>query len=108
MELGLQNRVALIAGGSMGIGKASALALAREGAHLAICDRRKDLLEEVAQEISRETSQQILPIVTDMTREEEVSNFVATAVEHFGRLDILVNCVGSSPGGAFQNLTEAD
>lgn len=108
MELGLQDRVALIGGGSMGIGKASALALAREGVRLAICARGKDLLEQVAQEITRETSQEVLPIVADMTQEEDVARFVSTAVEHFGRLDILVNCAGSSPGGTLQSLTESD
>ena len=108
MELGLQDRVALIAGGSMGIGRATALALAREGVNLAICARGKDLLESVAQEISSETSREVLPIVADMTKADDVANFVATAVDHFGRLDILVNCAGNSPGGILQNLTEAD
>ena len=108
MELGLQDRVALIGGGSMGIGKASALALAKEGVQLAICARGKDLLEQVAHEISNDTSQEVLPIVADMTQEEDVAHFVSTAAAHFGRLDILVNCAGSSPGGSLQNLTEAD
>ena len=108
MELGLQDRVALIAGGSMGIGKASALALAKEGVNLAICARGKDLLESVAREIASETSREVLPIVADMTKVEDVANFVATATDHFGRLDILVNCAGNSPGGILQNLTEAD
>lgn len=108
MELGLQDRVALIAGGSMGIGKASALALAREGAKVAICARGKDLLEQVAQEISQETEQEVLPIVADLTQVEDVNHFVSTAAEHFGRLDILVNSAGSSPGGSLQNLTDDD
>ena len=92
----------------MGIGKASASALAREGAHLAICARGKDLLEQVAGDITGETGREVLPIVTDLTREEDAENFVHTAAQHFGRVDILVNCAGNSPGGSLQNLTEAD
>ncbi len=108
MDLGLRDRVALVTGGSMGIGKASALALAREGAHVAICARGKELLERVAGEIARQTGRTVLPIVADMSREADAQRFVQTAVDHFGRLDILVNCAGSSPGGSLQHLSEAD
>ena len=79
MDLGLRDRVALIGGGSMGIGKASALALAREGAHVAICARGKDLLEQAAGDIAAETDREVLPIVTDLTREGDAENFVHTA-----------------------------
>ena len=108
MDLGLKDRVALIAGGSKGIGKASALALAREGANLAICARGRELLEQVAREIASETGREVLPIVADLTREEDAREFIRTAADHFSRLDILVNCAGSSPGGSLQNLEEAD
>ncbi len=106
MELGLRDRVALVTGGSKGIGKASALALAREGAHVAICARGKVLLDSVAAEIAAETERTVLPIVADLNREEDAQNFVRAAVDHFGRLDILVNCAGGSPGGTLQNLEE--
>lgn len=106
MELGLRDRVALVTGGSMGIGKATALALAREGAHVAICARGKTLLESVAAEIAAETERTILPIVADLNKEEDAQRFVREAVDHFGRLDILVNCAGSSPGGTLQSLEE--
>ena len=106
MELGLRDRVALVTGGSMGIGKATALALAREGAHVAICARGKTLLESVAAEIAAETERTILPFVADLNKEEDAQRFVREAVGHFGRLDILVNCAGSSPGGTLQSLEE--
>ncbi len=106
MELGLRDRVALVTGGSKGIGKASALALAREGAHVAICARGKELLESVAAEIAAETERTVLPIVADLNKEEDAQHFVRAAVDHFGRLDILVNCAGNSPGGTLQNLEE--
>ena len=107
MDLGLRDRVALVTGGSKGIGKASALALAREGAHVAICARGKELVDRVAAEIAAETERTILPIVADMNREEDAQRFVRSAVDHFGRLDILVNCAGNSPGGTLQNLEES-
>lgn len=108
MDLGLQGRVALVTGGSKGIGKASALGLACEGADVAICARGKELLERVAGEISQQTGRAVLPIVADLTREDDARRFVEAAVRHFGRLDILVNCAGSSPGGSLQHLSEHD
>ena len=92
----------------MGIGKATALALAlaREGAHVAICARDKTFLESVAAKIAAETERTILPIVADLNKEEDAQRFVREAVDHFGRLDILVNCAGSSPGGTLQSLEE--
>ena len=108
MDLGLQGRVALVTGGSKGIGKASALGLAREGADVAICARGQELLERVAAEIAQQTGRRVLPIVADMNQEENAQRFVQTAVQHFGRLDILVNCAGNSPGGTLKNLTEQD
>ena len=107
MDLGLRDRVALVTGGSKGIGKATALALAREGAHVAVCARGKELLDSVAAEIAAETERTVLPIVADLNKEEDAQHFVRAAVEHFGRLDILVNCAGNSPGGTLQNLEES-
>jgi NAD(P)-dependent dehydrogenase (short-subunit alcohol dehydrogenase family) len=108
MDLGLQGRVALITGGSKGIGQAAALGLAREGADVAICARGQELLERVAAETAQQTGRRVLPVVADMNREEDAQRFIQTVVQHFGRLDILVNCAGSSPGGTLKNLTEHD
>ena len=108
MELGLHGRVALVTGGSKGIGKASALGLAHEGADVAICARGQELLERVAAEIAQQTGRTILPIAVDLNREEDAQRFVHTAARHFGQLDILVNCAGSSPGGSLQHLSEQD
>jgi len=62
----------------------------------------------VAAEIAQQTGRNILPIAADMNREEDAQRFVHTAARHFGRLDILVNCAGSSPGGSLQHLSEQD
>jgi 3-oxoacyl-[acyl-carrier protein] reductase len=106
MDFGLHGRVAVVTGGSKGIGKASALGLAREGADVAICARGKEVLEQVADEIAQQTGRHVLPVVADMHLEEDARRFVHTAADHFGRLDILVNCAGSSPGGSLQHLEE--
>jgi NAD(P)-dependent dehydrogenase (short-subunit alcohol dehydrogenase family) len=92
----------------MGIGKACAAGLAHEGADVAICARGQDLLERVALEVAQQTGRTVVPVVADLNREEDAQRFVDTAVRHFGRLDILVNCAGSSPGGTLQYLTERD
>ena len=107
MDLGLQDRVALVTGGSKGIGKMSALGLAREGANVAICARGQQPLEEVAADIASQTGRTVLPVVADLAREEDARRFVEAAVQRFGRLDILVNCAGSSPGGSVLHLSEA-
>ena len=106
MELELQGRVAAITGGSMGIGKATALALSREGVKVAICARDKERLEQAAREVSDLTGNDVLPVAGDMTRKEDADRFVEATVQRFGRLDIVVNCAGASPGGQFQNISD--
>lgn len=108
MDLGLKDKVALVTGGSEGIGKAIARSLAQEGCDVAICARRKDLLEATAKEISRETGREIYPIVADLTKPEQAKNFVDSAAKKFTRIDILVNNAGSAPGGQIETLTEDD
>jgi 3-oxoacyl-[acyl-carrier protein] reductase len=107
MDFGLAGRVAIISGGSKGIGYASALGLAREGAHVAICARGRERLEEAVQEIATQTGKEALPVVADMISQADAERFVQTAVQHFGRVDILVNCAGSSPGGILERLEES-
>jgi 3-oxoacyl-[acyl-carrier protein] reductase len=106
MDLGLKGKVALITGASKGIGKASAWVLAREGAHVALVARGRPLLEEVTAEIARETGVTAVPLHGDMHRGEEAARVVRQTVERFGRIDILVNCAGSSPGGRLEALRE--
>jgi 3-oxoacyl-[acyl-carrier protein] reductase len=107
MDLGLAGRVAIITGGSKGIGYASALGLAREGVQVAICARGRERLEQAVQEIVAQTGREVLPVVADMTLQADAERFVQMTVQHFGRVDILVNCAGSSPGGILERLEEA-
>ncbi len=106
MDLGLKGKVALITGGSKGIGKASAWELAREGAHVALVARGKPLVEQVAAEIARATGVKTLPLIGDMAGGEDAKRVVRETADHFGRIDILVNCAGSSPGGSIEALRE--
>ena len=98
MDLGLQDKVALIAGGSRGIGRAVALALASEGCHLALAARGEEALRETAAE-AEAAGVQVLAVPCDLLRAEEAERFVAAAAERFGRLDALVNSIHfSAPG----------
>src|SRR5882724_7890776 len=106
MDLQLDGKVALVTGGSLVIGKGIARVLAREGVDVAICARRKDVLEATADEIRRETGRKVLAMPADLTCREDAENFVRGAARHFGRIDILVNNAGSAPGGILEALDE--
>ncbi len=102
MELGLHGKVAAITGGSEGIGKATALRLAQEGARVAICARRSDVLQHAADEISKVGD--VLAVAADMTKPEDVERFISETVQRFGRLDILVNNAGTSNAHPFESV----
>jgi len=107
MDLGLKGKVALITGGSRGIGKASALVLAEEGCNVAICARGKEALDEAAGEIGAK-GVEVLVIQADITRPEDIENFVAQAAEKFGRIDILVNNAGTGRLSDLMELPEEE
>ena len=106
MELGLTGKVALITGGSVGIGKAAALALAQEGARVAICARSKEQLEQTAQEITAATGNEALAVVADMTQLGDIQRLVATTADVLGGIDILVNNAVNSVPGRFMELPD--
>ena len=108
MDLGLTGKVAVITGGSEGIGKGVALRLSEEGAKVAICGRREDVLQQAAQEIRGQTGNDVLAISADVTKPETLENFIKGTVEHFERIDILVNNAGRSAGGDFESVTDED
>src|SRR5262245_23421514 len=94
MELGLKGRTALITGGSKGIGRAIGRALAREGVNLVLLARGKDLLEQPAQELRKDTGVNVLATVADITRADQVDAGAASAKEMFGTVHIVVNNAG--------------
>jgi NAD(P)-dependent dehydrogenase (short-subunit alcohol dehydrogenase family) len=106
MDLGLDGKIVFITGGSKGIGKQCARVFAEEGCTVVITARGQELLEEAAQELADATGQKIVSIAGDMSKPEEVERAVSEAVDSFGRIDILVTCAGSSPGGLLEDLTE--
>jgi 3-oxoacyl-[acyl-carrier protein] reductase len=108
MNLGLTDKVAFVAGASSGLGKATALELAREGARVAISARGEEALNEAAREIEAETGGEVLPVVADVTDEEQVRQAIARTVEHFGALHILIANAGGARGGTFGDLDNAD
>ena len=108
MDLQLAGKTAFVTGGSEGIGKGIARAIAREGVDIAICARRREPLEAAAEEIARETGRRIVPIQADLTRDEDARNFIEEGHRALGRVDIMVNNAGSAPGGVLEHLSEAD
>ncbi len=99
MDFGLSGKLALVAGGSRGIGKAIAMDLAREGVDVAISARSEEQLALAASEIASETGRRVIPIPADVTSTEQVGSMVAEAVAQLGGLHILVNSA-SLPGGS--------
>ncbi len=108
MDLGIADRVAMVAGSSQGLGEAVARGLAREGARLAICARTRGTLEAAAEEIRRQTGAAVMTRALDVTEEAAVRQFVADIVERFGRLDICVANAGGPPSKSFAETTVED
>jgi NAD(P)-dependent dehydrogenase (short-subunit alcohol dehydrogenase family) len=106
MELGFARKVAIVTGGSMGIGKATALALAREGAKVAICARGMEALKETAREIQGATGATVIPIRADVTSGEDIKMLVWSTVNELGNVDILVNNAVNSVSGKVTELPD--
>ncbi len=106
MDLGLRDKVAIVTGGSRGIGRAIALGLADEGCRVAICARGEDALRRTEAEL-RERGIEALGVVTDIERAEDVERLVTETVARFGRLHILVNNAGGSTRGDDDEAWEA-
>ncbi|HEX6575356.1 MAG TPA: SDR family oxidoreductase [Gemmatimonadaceae bacterium] len=105
MDLGLRGKVALVAAASKGLGRATAHELAAEGASVVICARGNHALIAAQNEIAAATKADVVAISGDVTVEEDVNRIVNTAIERFGRIDILVTNAGGPPSGRFENLT---
>ena len=104
MDLGLENRVALVTGAGRGIGQAEAAVLAAEGAHIAVNDIDPDSAERCAEQM-RTLGVSALAVAGDVTDPDSVADIVARTTDHLGRLDILVNNAGL--GGACQYLLKS-
>lgn len=107
MELGLKGKVAIVTGGSEGIGKAAAFRLAAEGALLALCARRLEPLSRAAREIEQRTGVSVFVSAADVTQAAEVERFVAQTAERFGRIDVVVNNAGTANARNFEAVDDA-
>ncbi len=105
MDLGVAGRVALVTAASKGLGRASAVALAREGANVAICARGAEALADAEAELAALT--EVLAVQADVTDAAAPAQLVAATVERFGRLDILVANAGGPPSGRALDVDDA-
>ncbi len=103
----LTDKVAIITGGGRGIGRAVAIAYAAEGASVVIAARSSAQLDKVATEIAAQGGK-VLAVPTDLRIREEVEHLVQKTVEHFGRIDVLVNNAGTNPRGLFLDSTDEE
>ena len=109
MDLGLSGKIAVVTGGSRGLGYASAEALACEGARVVICARGEDGLKRAAEEIrDRAGHSDVLGVAADVSTDEGVERVVDEAATRFGGVDILINNVGLARGADLESTTDAD
>ncbi len=106
MDLGLENKIAIVNGASQGIGYAIAQTLAEEGARVAISARREPALGDAARRLERETGGEIFPVQGDIRRAEDCERIVDETLQRFGGVGILVNNDGAPPLGAFTDLDD--
>ena len=107
MELGLDGKVAIVTGGSYGIGKAAAWRMAKEGAEVVSCARRQDVLDQAATEIRTETEGEVLTVSADVSVASDVTRVVDATLARFGRIDILVNNAGIVSPSSLLEMTES-
>lgn len=108
MKTGLAGRTALVTGGSQGIGKSVALALAQEGVRVGICARTESTLKEASASIAEATGIDVVTSVADCTDADQIARMISDTTSKLGRIDILVNCVGRAKAGPFFDLTDQD
>jgi len=108
MDLGIKDRVALVAASSRGLGKAIAQRLSHEGAKVVICARDEDRLLKAKDEIASATGGAVKAIQADVTDKDQVSQLVKKAIDEFGTIDILVCNAGGPPSGTADKFTVAD
>src|SRR6185369_17573288 len=105
MDLGLKDKVALVAAGSRGLGRAVAEELAAEGASLVLCAREPQTLSETVAAIADTYNAHVLAVPADVTVIDDIKRVVDSGNERFGRIDILVTNAGGPPAGRFDQLT---
>lgn len=105
MDMGIKDKVAIIAASSKGLGKAVAKGLAREGVKVTICSRGEKELQETAEEIRSETSAEVLSISCDVSNTQDIEKVVAKTIERHNTVDIMVNNASGPPVGTFEEFS---
>lgn len=109
MDLGLKNKVALITGGSKGIGRQVAKTFVQEGASVSLVARSEETLEKAKEMLQSEKSDaQVLTVSADLQTEQGAIQAAQKTIDEYGKIDILINCAGAAPGGLLLDLTEED
>ena len=108
MDLGLNNKIALVTAASQGLGKASALSIANEGATVIICSRDKEKISKAAKDIKDQSGSEVIFFQTDLSEEIEINKMVEDIIKKYGRIDILVNNTGGPKAGFFDDITDND
>jgi 3-oxoacyl-[acyl-carrier protein] reductase len=106
MDLQLKSKSAIVLAASKGLGKATAQALAAEGADVVIGARNRQQLEKTAEEIRSVSKSRVLAIQVDVSKKEEAEKFIQQVIDEFGRIDILVNNAGGPPFGKFESFDD--
>ena len=106
MDSGLKNKVAIITGGSDGLGRAAAFRLASEGARVAVMARRRDHLERTAADIESVTGAEILAVPGDVTSSDDCEQAVKQVLDRWGNVDILLNNAGGSRAQGFEDVSD--
>lgn len=105
MDMGIKDKVAIVAASSRGLGKAVAFGLAEEGVRLTLCSRGKEALEETAEEIKSGTNANVLALRGDVSKPEDVKEIILQTVKKYGTVHILINNAGGPPLGDFLNFS---
>jgi len=108
MDLGLRNKVVLVAASSQGLGKAVAIEMAKEGANVAICGRDTKRLEAAKLEIDAHGSGEVFSVAGDLSNVTDRTSILNKVLKCFGKVDVLVTNTGGPPSGKFEDLSEDD
>ena len=109
MDLGLENKVVVVMASSKGLGKASALEFAKEGATVIISSRSEESLKNTSEEIKQKSGNSNVHFQTcDMSSEQDIKSFFQFVSNEFGRIDILINNTGGPKSGGFEGVDDSD
>jgi len=108
MELELAGKVAIVTGGSKGIGRAAALGFVNEGASVVVCARGREALDETVAAAGASARERIAAVAADLTDPAAIRKVIDRTISEFGRIDILVNNAGSARPGDFLKISDAD